>query len=76
MERQKLYIDKIIEEWGPKSEVRIAKIRANLDMSDRGHVEISNTLDSLEENFLVEDYIASLKALVPRDQIVFSHNDM
>jgi hypothetical protein len=48
MERQKLYIDKIIEEWGPKSEVRIAKIKARLDMRDRGHLEISNALDNLK----------------------------
>ena len=47
MERQRLQIDKYIEEWGPLSEARIAKIRARLDLTDQGHKEISETLDQL-----------------------------
>ena len=37
MEKQRLLIDIIIDEWGPKSEVRITKIRNKLDLTDEGH---------------------------------------
>ena len=42
-----LLIDQIIDDWGTKSEARIAKIRAKLDLRTQSHREISETLDTL-----------------------------
>lgn len=53
------------------------KIRAKLDVENNlGHRQISEALDILEETYLQPGYQERMSQLVPRDDIVFSHNDL
>lgn len=71
-------IDQAIEDWGPACIEKIAVIRqkiAQLENKETGHDAILQALDSLEQTYLKPGFQDVLRALVPRDKVVFSHND-
>ena len=76
LDKSQLAIDKIINEWGPASLARIAKIKAKLDLNDDGHRSIKQALDLLTDTYLQDGYEDKLRNLVPRDQVCLSHNDV
>lgn len=77
MDPSKLGIDEAIEEWGPATVTKIAKIKAKLSLETPGHKYIHDSLCKLETTYLKEGYQEVLRALVPResDQVVLAHND-
>jgi len=75
MDPNQLGIDIAIDEWGPASIKRIAKMRTKLIPSNPGHARILSALDKLEETYLGPGYQDVIRALVTRENIVFSHND-
>ena len=76
MDKNHLGIDIGIDEWGPTSVARIAKMRQKLSPADAGHSKILAALNNLEKTYLARGYQQKLRALVARDEIVFSHNDV
>lgn len=68
-------VDKAIDQWGPASKARIAKIRAKLSAEDEGQNKILTAINMLDETYLKEDYQTSLRRLVSRHDVVLSHND-
>lgn len=59
MRTDKLAIDQIIDEWGPRSLERMALIRGRLDLSSDGsncHREINDALDLLASTYLQPGY--------------------
>ena len=75
MEASQLGIDLAINEWGPATVGRITKMRTKLIPSNTGHAKILSALDRLEATYLGAGYQDILRSLVPRENIVFSHND-
>ena len=76
MDKDHLGIDIAIDEWGPASIERIAKMRSNLNPETAGHDKILAALNMLESTYLKPGYQDALRAMVPRDNIVFAHNDV
>ena len=56
MQASQLGIDTAIEEWGPASIERIAKIRSKLSAETAGHSTILHAIDALQETYLKAGY--------------------
>lgn len=75
MNPYELAIDVSIKEWGPANIARIPSIREKLRPDIEGHSSILNALDLLEQTYLKPGYQEYMHNLVPRENIVLSHND-
>ena len=76
MDKNALGVDECITEWGPACLQRIASIRSKLSPGEiPGHDTILHAIDCVEETYLQPGYQEKLRSLVPRDKIVFCHND-
>lgn len=72
----KLIVDQTIQQSAPILKERLPSMRGKL-LQDNGipHPEHLRVIDALDRTFLFNGYKEYFSALVPRNQIVISHND-
>ncbi len=66
IETSKMGIEIAIDEWGPATIAKIAKIRTKLNPeTDEGHKLIEKNLALLEETYLKDGYQDLMRGLIP-----------